>query len=252
MSGMFIEFAMVLGFISGIALLLGSFEPRYVRVEQRSGKCLRCRYSREGLAGDAACPECGASWQASTIVVKRRTRPSLRAATNIVACVLASVLVLAPVPIMLASLWYGLCRGSGYTHDRAWRLAMHPAEFQEYGRGFDAFEGVWVAVGVALWSATLTQWRFGARAFRRLWACELLLFVVVAIGAVVVAWIGDLRTWTSMAEADFIRNWLVILFPPGVSFALLIPFWRSFRRGEEAVIARLRAEPDGPERLRAL
>jgi len=251
MPSMFIELAAATAIIGGIALALGSFEPRYVRLEQRSGKCLWCRYSREGLAFDAACPECGASWQDSTIVVKRRTRPSLRAAVNIVAGVGAIVLVMVSLPIVLASLWYCLARASGYNHERAWRLSMHPADYQEYGSSADAAAFILVALSILLCSAVVTQLRFGSRAFRRLGACELLLAVTIAICAVLAGWIGDLRTWTSIAEVSLIRNWSLILFFPGLSFALVIPFWRTFRQREIRILAHLRTELEGPDHLRA-
>lgn len=251
MPSMFIELAGATAIIGGIALALGSFEPRYVRLEQRSGKCLRCRYSRDSLAGEAPCPECGASWQDSTIVVKRRTRPSLRAAGNIVAGVVAIVLLMVSLPIVLASLWYCLARASGYGHERAWGMSMHPADYQEYGSSADAAAFMLVALSILLCSAVVTQLRFGSRAFRRLWACELLLAVTIAICAVLAGWIGDLRTWTSIAEVSFIRNWSLILLIPGLSFASLVPFWRPFRRREIAIMTDLRRKLDGPDHLRA-
>lgn len=246
MSAMFIELAAVLGFIGGVALLLGSFEPRYVRLEKRSGRCLRCRYSREGLASDAACPECGASWQDSTIVVKRRTRPSLRAAGNIVASMVAVVLL----PAVLAILWYGLCRAGGYPHSKAWRLSMYPAEFQEYGNLSDSIALLCGGVTVALWAAVWTQVRFGSRAFRRQWKWEFAVIVWLACGAVLLAWFADLRTWTSIAGIDFLRSnrHFGLLIAVVNSFVLAV-FWRSFRRNEDRNIAHLRANPDGPSRV---
>ncbi len=245
MSGMFIELAAVLGFISGIALVLGSFEPRYVRLPL--DVCSQCSYSRRGLSRVARCPECGSPAPSDAIIsVRRRTRWSLRAALNI--CLYAMAMI--PIQLIPAAMWYVLCRASGFEHARAWALSAHPERFIAFGT--DVLSLHFVIASLALWVVIWGQVRFGSLAFRKM-ACGVLLTGCFASLAITLwAWFGDELTWASVSNIHAVRSHRpFVIGGLALGIVVLAAFWRSFRRSEEAVIVRLRAEPDGPEHLRA-
>jgi len=182
------------------------------------------------------------------MVVTRRTRPSLRAAANVLAFLPALLLL----PMAIPSICYVFCRASGCSHERAWWLSIGPEVLITSGDASNRLVFLQFTLAASLLGAAAVQVRFGSRAFRPVAIGSVLTITICLLAELVLGWFLDQRTWSGLWGGDQYGNYKPhVVFGAALVATLAAILWWRFRHREQAIIADLRAKPGDPDRLRA-